>query len=196
MSANQTIIFTKANCVPSHIVRFMAEVKVGLEFVIRDIDEHSVLADRAGVAGAPALRDRYLASSDLDILIEYVEEAHPEPPLLPTNAATRAIYRSQVRSFHRDVFPLLTEAKAGNLDAQKKLTEALRSMDTMSQGHTYFAGQQISVMDVTLAPWLYAAQKSGLSLKSFPHLNAYAARMFALPAFRATLPSLVASAAA
>lgn len=187
MSPSNTIIFTQNNCIQSHILRFMAEVKQGLEFTVMDIVEHAALAEKVGITKAPAIRDRYLASSDLDILVEYFEEQHPEPALLPANVASRAIYRSQIRTFHRDVFPLLTNAKAGSLEAQGKLTEALRSMDAMTQGHAFFAGSQVSMLDVTLAPWLYAAQKAGMSLKSFPNLNAYATRMFNLPAFRATV---------
>ncbi|HDS0960554.1 TPA: hypothetical protein QDZ28_004309 [Pseudomonas putida] len=184
--SSNTKLFTSANCVKSHIVRFAAEVK-GLEYVELDMDQHAKLALAVDVTEAPSLSDRHVTTGELDIIIEYIDEQHPQPPLLPANTASRAVYRKQVRSFHKQLFPLLGAAKAGDMAAQAGLREYLHQMDSMVQGVAYFASSQISVMDVTIGPWLWAAKEAGLCLKPYRALSSYADRLFALPAFQASL---------
>lgn len=190
-----TKLFTSANCVKSHIVKFAAEVK-GLEYLELDIDTHAHLAISADVTEAPALSDRNVTTSEIDIIMEYIDEQHPQPALLPANTASRAVYRKQVRSFHKELFPLLDAAKAGDKAAQSALREYLHQMDGMIQGLPFFASNQISIMDVTIGPWLWAAKEAGLSLKSFRDLSAYADRLFSLPAFQASIGNKAVSVAA
>lgn len=181
-----TKLFTSANCVKSHIVKFAAEVK-GLEYLDLDIEANAKLAIAADVTEAPSLSDRNVTTGEIDIIIEYMDEQHPQPALLPSNTASRAVYRKQVRSFHKELFPLLDAAKGGDKVALNNLREYLHQMDGMVQGVAFFASNQISVMDVTIGPWLWAAKEAGLSLKNFRDLSAYADRLFSLPAFQASI---------
>lgn len=187
-----TKLFTKAGCISSHIARFEAEVKQ-IDYCCIDIDENGKLASSVGVQRVPALCDRYVTVSDLDIVLEYLEEQNPAIPLLPANVADRAIYRSVVRSLHRDVFPLLDLAVTGDAAAVQKLRQQLHDFNATLEGRTYFAGDVISLIDITLAPWLYSAMSKGLSIKQLPHLSAYADRMIRMPAFAATVPTRVAA---
>nr|WP_193069011.1 hypothetical protein [Pseudomonas fluorescens] len=184
--SSTTKLFTSASCVQSHIVRFAAEVK-GLEYIELDMAQHADLALSVDVVESPALSDRNVTTGELDIIIEYIDEQHPQPPLLPANTASRAIYRKQVRSFHKQLFPLLDAAKEGDAAAQTSMRKYLQQMDSMVQGYAYFASNEISVMDVTIGPWLWAAKQAGLSLKTFRDLSAYADRLFALRSFQASL---------
>jgi RNA polymerase-associated protein len=187
MSAFKTLnIFTNADCIKSHILRFMAEVKE-VEYQVIDFQSNPKVAALAGVVSAPAICDRDLTNHDLDIIVEYIEERHPAPALLPNNAVTRATYRNQVRAFHRDIFPLLDAAVAGCEDSRKALSDSLRDMNALTQGREYFASETMTLMDCALIPWLYAAKKAGLSLKAYPYLAAYAERMFELEAFTRSL---------
>lgn len=187
MSAFKTLnIFTNADCLKSHILRFMAEVKE-VEYQVIDFQSNPKIAALAGVVSAPAISDRDLTNHELDIIVEYIEERHPAPALLPNNAVTRATYRNQVRAFHKDIFPLLDKAVAGCDESRKLLGDALRDMNALTQDRAYFASETMTLMDCTLAPWLFAAQRAKLSLKAYPHLLAYAERMFALEAFKGSL---------
>ncbi|MBM5458630.1 hypothetical protein H8F21_13755 [Pseudomonas sp. P66] len=193
--STNTKLFTSPNCVKSHIVRFAAEVK-GLEYIELDMVEHAQLALSQDVTESPSLSDRNVTTGELDIIIEYIDEQHPQPPLLPANTASRAVYRKQVRSFHKQLFPLLSAAKAGDMDAQANLRDYLQQMDSMVQGYAYFASSKISIMDVTIGPWLWAAKEAGLCLKPFRALSSYADRLFVLPAFQASLGKQVEDVAA
>lgn len=180
--SSTTKLFVKADCIASSIVRFAAQVKQ-LDFCCIDIQENSKLANSVGVQRVPALSDRYVTVSDLDIVLEYLEEQNPAIPLLPANVADRAIYRSVIRTLHREVFPLLDEAIDANADAVQKLRQQLQEFNATLEGRTYFAGESISLIDITLAPWLLRAISKGLSIKSLPHLSAYVDRIKRLPAF-------------
>ncbi len=187
-----TKLFTKADCIASRIACFAAEVKQ-IDYSCIDIAENGKLASSVGVQRVPALSDRYVTVSDLDIVLEYLDEQNPSIPLLPANVADRAIYRSVVRSLHRDVFPLLDLAVSGNATAVQKLRQQLHDFNQALEGRTYFAGEVISMIDITLAPWLFSALSKGLSIKQLPHLSAYADRMMRMPAFAATVPTRVAA---
>lgn len=194
-TSSHTKLFTKSGCVQSLILRFAAEVK-RMDYILLDVDSHPALAARLGITQAPALSDNYVTTGEIDILLEYMDEQHPSPALLPPNVATRAVYRKQARSFHRDLFPLLAPAKAGDKQALNALVAYLHQMNEITQGFKYFASNELSIMDVTVGPWLWTAKASGLCLKQFKYLSCYADRLFALPAFQACLrPAIDAEAA-
>lgn len=186
MTSHTTKLLTQHGCVQSLILRFAAEVK-GVEHMVLPVEDHSDFVRLLGVTQLPALSDHNVTTGDLDIVLEYLEEQHPAPALLPANVASRVVYRKQVRSFHRDLFPLLSQAKSGDAQARSQLGSYLQQMNDVAKDHRFFASDSISVMDVTLAPWLWTAKEQGLCLKQYKHLSCYADRMFAIRAFQRCL---------
>ncbi|MDF9779012.1 glutathione S-transferase family protein [Pseudomonas baetica] len=179
-------IFTQTNCVRSHIVRFLATEKdVACRAV--DIASKANLLTLADVTTAPAITSREVSLSDFDVIVDYLDERYPLPAMLPPDAINRAMYRNQVRAFHKELFPLLPRAIAGDKDARQQLAVELRALDTAVTGQAFFGGETFTLADVTLAPWLYAAKAGGVALKNFPALSAYAERMFARDGFTSSL---------
>jgi len=179
-------IFTQTNCVRSHIVRFLAAEKdVPCRTV--DIASKANLLTLADVTTAPSITSREVSLSDFDVIIDYLDERYPLPAMLPPDAINRAMFRNQVRAFHKELFPLLPRAIAGDKAARQELAAELRSLDTAVTGQSFFGGDTFTLTDVTLAPWLYAAKANGVALKNFPALSAYAERMFARDGFAANL---------
>lgn len=135
----------------------------------------------------PVLIDGPLVLSQSLAIIEYLEERHPDPPLLPADPAARALVRSAALVIAADVHPL------GNLRVQRWLKEemgqdeaavtrwlhqwmgdglaALEAFATRHGGACLF-GDAVTLADLCLLPQLFNARRFGLPLDGWPRLQA------------------------
>jgi maleylpyruvate isomerase len=136
-------------------------------------------------------------------IIEYLDETHPEPPLLPGDARRRAITREIALTIVADVHPI------GNLRVLDKISAdfgadaparaawnrhwmaiGLAAVETrLRQSAGRFAvGDDVSLADVCLTPQLYNARRFDLDLASFPTILRVEGAAQTLPAFAAATP--------
>ena len=155
----------------------------------------------------PALADGTTLIGQSLAIIEYLEETHPEPPLLPRDAAGRAQVRSMALAIACDIHPL------GNLRvrnyikgplAQDEVTvdawcrhwieEGFRSLEELaarySRSGRHLYGASVTLADVCLVPQVYNARRFKCDLAAFPRLVAIDAALTALPAFAAARPEI------
>jgi maleylacetoacetate isomerase len=138
-------------------------------------------------------------------IIEYLDETHPEPPLLPADALGRAKVRALAQSIACDIHPLnnlrvlkylVRELK---LDDDAKNTwyrhwcreglEAFERQLAKLPQATYCYGDTPSLADCCLVPQIFNASRFDVSFEGLPRtLRAYKACM-ALPAFKLAEPS-------
>jgi len=148
--------------------------------------------------------DRVLTQS-LSI-IEYLEETHPLPPLLPASPPERARIRSLALLIACDIHPLdnlrvlrylLHVLKVSN-DAkdiwyQYWIAEGLRALETMlssdPQTGAFCHGDTPTLADVCLIPQIFNAQRVGMDLKAFPTAMRIFVACMKLPAFDRAQPS-------
>lgn len=136
-------------------------------------------------------------------IIEYLDETHPRPPLLPLDAAGRAHARAMAQLVACDIHPLnnlrvlkyLSETLNIDDDAKHQwiarwIAEGLQALETLvcEYGGTFCFGGTVTVADICLIPQLYNARRFHCSLDGYPALVAVEARCNALPAFAAALP--------
>lgn len=151
----------------------------------------------------PWFEDEHVALGQSLAIIEYLEEAHPTPALLPPDLALRAYTRELAYIIACDIHPL------GNLRVLKKL-HADYGMDTegaaawnrhwIALGLAAFeakiartagrfaVGDTPGLADICLVPQLYNARRYGLDLTPYPRLVAIDATCRALPAFAQAAP--------
>lgn len=139
-------------------------------------------------------------------ILEYLDETHPSPPLLPMDALGRARVRSLAQLIACDIHPL------NNLRVLKYLKNPLdQPQGTIDQwiahwitlGFTAFEtrlaadagtglwchGDTPGLADCVLIPQLYNARRFAVPLEAFPRLRAIEARAAAHPAFHAAHPA-------
>ena len=137
-------------------------------------------------------------------ILEYLEEAHPEPPLLPADAFGRARVRALARIVACDIQPLQNLAVTQYLrghgfdDAAVKgwLHEwigrglaALEAGLTRGSGTGRFChGDRPGLADVCLVPQCYAAARFGIGLGAYPVIARIDAACRELDAFRKAAP--------
>ncbi len=133
-------------------------------------------------------------------IMEYLDEVHPSPALLPLDAVSRAKARAMALAVACDIAPLgnsgtmsyLGEA-LGVSEAQKTawirhwITKGLLALEALVQGD-FCAGDAPGMADCCLVPQLYNARRFGCDMHLFPKLVAIDARCAGLAAFAAAHP--------
>jgi maleylpyruvate isomerase len=138
-------------------------------------------------------------------IIEYLEETHPAPPLLPRSAAARAQVRALTLAIACDIHPL------NNLRVLNYLHDPLGQDDAAAQawyahwiarGFTaleeevrqlsgdgrHMFGHDVTLADVFMVPQMANAQRRQCDVEPYPRLRAICAHLESLPAFARAAP--------
>ncbi|HEX7854890.1 MAG TPA: maleylacetoacetate isomerase [Sphingobium sp.] len=136
-------------------------------------------------------------------IIEWLEEKHPAPALLPADPNSRAVVRAMASLIACDIHPLhnlrvLTALRheIGASEAQVSgwiahwIKDGLAALETMivRHGGIYAFGDTPGLVDCCLVPQLYSAERFTVPLGAFPRVVAAGAAARALPAFAAAHP--------
>ena len=137
-------------------------------------------------------------------LIEYLDETHPEPPLLPPDAAGRARVRALALDIACEIHPLnnlrvlqYLVRTVGASEEQKIawirhwIESGLVAVERQlaARPSTFCHGESPGLADCTLVPQVFNAQRFGARLEHVPHVLRVHAACMAHPAFASTQPS-------
>ena len=132
-------------------------------------------------------------------ILEYLEEVHPHPPLLPADPLARARVRALAETINAGTQPLQNLALQRELQARgvdpaplvagfiQKGLRALEALGGTSAGR-FLVGDSPTFADVYLVPQLYAARRFGVDVAAFPLLSRVEEACTALPAFATAHP--------
>jgi glutathione S-transferase len=119
------------------------------------------------------------------VIMEFLEERYPEPPLLPADPADRAAVRVIVFRDH-DLTDPYYALRRGEDGAAEKLDEVLGRIDVVLGEQPYLGGAEYGLADIAYVPWLLRARDMlGVDLGGFPALGDWLARLEARPAIAA-----------
>lgn len=175
----------------SHRCRFVLYEKE-MDFEVKLVEPHSRDAEIRQIGGyesLPVLVDRDLTLYYPNIINEYVEERFPHPQFMPPDPITRARMRQLLHTVEQDVFShvhvLESGADSKKTDpARKMLRERLIEIAVQIDKKKYMLGQEMSMIDVVLAPLLWRLERYKIDLPaSSGHLLKYAERLFSRPGF-------------
>jgi RNA polymerase-associated protein len=180
-----------------HRVRIvLAEKGVSVDIVhVEDSRKPEDLASLNPYNEVPTLADRDLSLYQPQIIMEYLEERFPHPPLLPVYPVARAQTRLLIHRMERDWSPhvdaiLRGQEKEATRDKRRKeLREGLITVAPILREHPYFMSDEFSLIDCVLAPVLWRLPALGVELparQARPLLD-YAERIFARDSFQASL---------
>lgn len=184
------VLYSGATCAHSHRVRFvLAEKDIALQ--TRTVDPANLpeeVIELSPYQELPVLVDRGLVLHQADIIMEYLDERFPHPPLMPVDPVSRAQARLMLRRMGRDWYPLLPVVLGGTRrdagDARAKLRDGLTTIAPLFQQHEYVFGESLTLVDCTLAPLLWRMPALGITLPSSAKaMLRYAQRLFERPGF-------------
>lgn len=159
------------------------------------------------VALNPQMRVPAVELSSGDVLtqslaiIEYFDEIHPEPPLLPADALARAKVRAISQMVACDIHPLnnlialqylkrTLKHEQAEIDAwyHHWVIEGFKAIEAMISPGPYACGAHVTLADVCLVPQVYNARRLKVPLDAFPKIVAVEAACLKLSAFDKARP--------
>ena len=180
----------------SHRVRIvLAEKGVSAEIITVEKGHYPPrLLEVNPYASLPTLVDRDLALYESTVVMEYLDERYPHPPLLPVYPVARANSRLLIHRIQRDWCKLVDQIadprskEPVRVQARKELRESLTGVSALFADKAYFLSEEMSLVDCCLLPILWRLPVLGIELpKAAKPLLDYMDRQFAREAFQASL---------
>ncbi len=193
--------FSDGNDHYSHRVRIVLAEK-GVTVDIIDVDSNErpdELADLNPYNSLPTLLDRDLVLYESKIMMEYLDERYPHPPLLPVYPVARGQCRLWIYRIERDWCALVDtiEQNRGGEKAveaaRKDLRDSLMGIAPIFGDKPFFMSEEFTLVDCCLGPILWRLPKLGIQLpqtKQTEPLFDYMDRVFQMKSFGASLSEL------
>lgn len=188
-------LFSGPTDIFSHQVRIvLAEKGVSVEIEQVEIDHlPQDLIDLNPYRTVPTLVDRELTLFESRIIMEYLDERFPHPPLMPVYPVARGESRLMMHRIENDWYTLMRQIEQGSAAqagaARKQLREELLAIAPIFSYMPYFKSEEFSLVDCYLAPLLWRLPELGIELlgSGAKELKAYMTRVFERDAFLASL---------
>jgi RNA polymerase-associated protein len=189
--------FTAEDCHYCHRVRIVLAEK-GVTVDILNFDPKNLpqeVADINPYNSLPILVDRELVLFESKIIMEYLDERFPHPPLLPVYPVARGNTRQFIYRIEREWSPLVdtilanTNAKAVE-KARKDLKEGLMGAAAIFADKPFFMSDEFNLADCVMAPILWRLPALDIDLpntKQTKPLKEYMERLFNRKGFKASL---------
>ncbi|MGX3066117.1 glutathione S-transferase N-terminal domain-containing protein [Ursidibacter arcticus] len=185
-------LFSEKTDIYSHQVRIVLAEK-GVAYEIENIAPGTISEDLMEVnprGTIPTLVDRDLVLSNARIIMEYLDERFPHPPLMPVYPVLRAQCRLNMHRIQNDWYSLIDlvdrdptteEAKK----ALKQLKEEVLALGPVFAETNYFLSEEFSLVDCYIAPLLWRMHNLGVEFTGAGSraVKAYMTRVFKRDSF-------------
>ncbi len=177
----------------SHRVRVvLAEKNIAVDVI--DVDPLNLsddVMDLNPYGSLPTLVDRDLTLYESRIIMEYLDERFPHPPLLPVDPVSRASARLYMHRVDSDWYTKMDRILAGGAKAaaaRKELREGLIAAAPIFTAKPFFMSDDLTLADCSIAPLLWRLPEFGIELPvQAKSVLEYAQRMFSREAFKESL---------
>ncbi len=177
----------------SHAVRFvLAEKAINVE--VHNVEGEArpeELNDLNPYSGILTLVDRELVLYEEQIIMEYLDERFPHPPLMPVDPVSRANNRMFRYRIKRDIYSLVDQLEAGGkaaAEARRGVQDHLTAIAPAFTQKPFFMADEFSLVDCYLAPILWRLEHYGVELPSQGKpVRQYSERMFERESFQVSL---------
>lgn len=189
--------YSDGACHYSHRVRIvLAEKGVTVDIVEAGGDiKPAELADLNPYNSLPTMLDRDLVLYENKVMMEYLDERFPHPPLLPVYPVARGSSRQYIYRIERDwcvlVDTIIENSNEKAVEkARKELRESLISISPIFSEKPFFMSEEFTLVDCCMAPILWRLSALGIeipSTKQTKPLLAYMDALFARESFQESL---------
>lgn len=194
-------LYSSATDIYSHRVRIVLAEK-GVTYDVLDVElnqkAREELCEINPYGTTPVLVDRDLWLYQSEVVMEYLDERFPHPPLMPIYPVARARSRLLLYRINKDWYSQVDIIqKAGSSDgqsngavakAQETLTNSIVSVVPVFAEMPFFMSEEFSLLDCCIAPLLWRLPRLKIELppQAKPVLD-YAQKMFNRESFQASL---------
>jgi len=191
-------LYSNPTCFFSHRARLvMAEKSINIDII--DVDPANLpedLLDLNPYHSVPTLIDRDLVLYDSRVIIEYLDERFPHPPLMPVDPVTRAQFRLALFRIEKDWYTQAQQIedavdKRQATRSRKILSESIIASNEVFAMKKYFLSDEFSLVDCSIAPVLWRLPVYGIELEGqAPAIEKYINEVFSRPSFQLSLTEL------
>ena len=188
-------LYSGNTCIRSHQVRFVLAEK-GILTEITNVDGSVVPEDLMALnpyVSLPTLIDRELILYDSRVIVEYLDERYPHPPLMPVSPVERAKLRLGLVTIERDfvepavALDLVLGTRVENAH-RKKLKSLLTSSADLFGIQRFFLNDDFTIVDCVIAPILWRLNLFGIELPgNQKSIDAYMERIFSRVTFKESM---------
>lgn len=191
-------LFSGHSDIYSHRVRIvLAEKGINVEYhYVESDNKPEDLIDLNPYNSVPTLVDRELVLFDSQVIMEYLDERFPHPPLMPVDPVSRARSRQMLYRIQRDWYGLVDKLSQGDSnqedsaiqEARTALRDALSTVAPIFEQKEFFMSDEISVIDCAIAPILWRLESFNIQLPAQAKaVYDYAERFFERETFISSL---------
>lgn len=178
----------------SHRVRIVLAEK-GVTFDLYEVDQNNKpeeLAELNPYNQVPTLVDRDLVLYQSEVIMEYLDERFPHPPLMPVYPVARARSRLMIHRVNKDWYHLMHLILEGDVSqaniARQNLTDSIISVTPVFQEMPHFMSEEFSLVDCCIAPLFWRLKLLGVELPvEAKAIKDYTKRLFKRESFQASL---------
>ncbi|MBE0494432.1 MAG: glutathione S-transferase N-terminal domain-containing protein [Thiomicrospira sp.] len=188
-------LFSDPRSPNSHRVRLVAKEK-DIPMDVIEVDPDNMPEDLVELnpyGSLPTLVDRELILYDAQVIIEYLDERYPHPPLMSVDPISKARSRQQLRQIETEWYPLVetivrNESAEAVKRARRDLTERLIQMIPVFAHKDFFMSDDYTLVDASLAVLLWRLPSLGIELpKSAKAITDYSNRLMEREMFNESL---------
>jgi stringent starvation protein A len=180
-------LYDAARCPYCARVRIvLAEKDVEYETIEIDLsDRPAWIYEKNSTGRVPVVEEDAWLLPESAVIMEYLEERYPEPPLLAADPADRALAR--LRIFRHDDFTTPYYAlRRGEDGAAERFDAELNRLDMRLAQRPWLSGSAYGLADIAYVPWVLRARDMlGVDLTRFPAIGDWVARLEERPAVAA-----------
>jgi RNA polymerase-associated protein len=183
-------LYSDPNSAQSHRVRIVLGEKdlvFNVENVLPGQNNEDLIALNPNNT-TPTFVDRNLVLYESRVIMEYLDERFPHPPLMPVDPVIRAKTRMVLHYIEKDLYGLLEDVKSSgekkSAAAKQKLKDNIMLSLDFIQGKKFFLSDDFSIIDCSMAPILWRLPEYYIELPNTakPILK-YADRLFERASF-------------
>jgi glutathione S-transferase len=161
----------------------LAEKGIEYEAIQIDLSDRPAWIYEKNVTGrVPVLEEDGWLLPESAVIMEFLEERYPEPPLLAADPADRALARLAIFR-HSDFSEPYYALRRGEDGAAARLDRAFAGLEAGLQANRWLGGADYGLADIAYVPWVLRARHSlGVPLDGFPAVAAWLDRLVERPA--------------
>lgn len=192
---SQMVLFSDSKSPSCHRVRLVAKEKdIPMDVIDVELDNlPEDLLELNPYATLPTLVDRDLVLYDPQVIIEYLDERFPHPPLMSVDPISKARARQMLRQIETEWYPLVeiitySEDEADVKTARRDLQERLIQMIPAFSHKDFFMSDDYSLVDISMSVLLWRLPYLGIELpKSAKPIMDYAEKVLEREMFAESL---------
>lgn len=192
-------LFSNSTDFYSHRTRLvLAEKSISIDIVsVQGDDLPEDLLDLNPYHSVPTLVDRDLVLYDSRVIVEYLDERFPHPPLMPVDPVSRAQHRLALFRIEKDWYSLADSIEAAGekkqaTRARNILQESILASADVFAAKNFFLSDEFSLVDCSIAPVLWRLPAYGIELDGAPAqpIRKYMDSVFSRRSFQESLTDL------